>query len=158
MNNTALERSFMEVGVLPKDITGAAQTGACVSMKNYRRLYIYIVQGAWAGGTSAVTLEQCTAVDGTDAKELAFDYRYTKLAAGSAYTKTAVTSNTFDLDTANTINVIEVKAEDLDVANNFDCVRVKADTPGANADLLAIIYHLDGARYSQAAMPDPNTD
>ena len=160
MAENFLEANQIEVGAVPIDTTGAAVSGDYVSLKNYEKLIVIIQQGAWAGGTPAVTMKQATAVDGTGEKALSFSTRWTKVAlTGTTYTETAVTSDTFNLpNTANTINVIEVKADDLDVDNSFDCVRVNIASPGANADLIAVTYVLTGARYPQATALDPKTD
>jgi hypothetical protein len=155
-----LDNNQVEVGAVPVDTTGAAVTGDYVSLAGYERLVIIIQQGAWAGGTPAVTLLQATDVSAGNAKALAFTERFTKVGlTGTTFTKTAVTANTFDLPAvANTINVIEVPADSLDVSNDFDCVRVNIATPGANADLIAVTYLLVGARYSQATMQDAKVD
>lgn len=158
--NTLVENAAIEVAAVPIDTTGAAVDGDYVSLKNYGHLTIIIAQGAWAGGTPAVTLNQATAVAGTGAKALGFDYRWTKVAiSGTTFTKTAVTSDTFDLPAvANTINVIEIDASDLDVANGFDCVSLQIESPGANADLISAFYILSQPRYAQATLPDPKVD
>jgi hypothetical protein len=78
---------------------------------------------------------------------------------GTTYTKTAVTSDTFNLPAvANTLNVLEIDADDLDVENGFDCVRLNIASPGANADLIAVHYLLTGARYAKATAIDPKVD
>lgn len=150
----------IEAGAVPIDTTGAAVTGDYVSLAGYERLIIVIKQGAWAGGTPAVTLLQATDVAAAGAKALGFTERYTKVGlTGTTFTKTAVAANTFNLPAvANTINVIEVPAESLDVTGDFDCVRVDIATPGANADLIDVTYILDGARYPQATMQDAKVD
>lgn len=155
-----VENAAIEVAILPKDITGAAQSGDWISLKNYSHVTIIIMQGAWAGGTPAVTLNQATAVDGTGSKALAFTKRWTQVAiTGTAYTETAVTSSTFNLPaTANTMNVLEVDAAELDTDNGFDCMQVAVATPGTNADLLCALYILTGARHSGATMPNPKVD
>lgn len=155
-----VESMQVESGVLPKDITGAAQTGDYVSLKNYTRCTVIIQQGAWAGGTPAVTLLQATDVAATDEKALGFTKRWTKVAVtGTTFVETAVAANTFNLPAvANTMNVIEVEASSLDTNNGFDCFRVHVATPGANADLLCILYILHGARYPQAVMSDAKVD
>jgi hypothetical protein len=155
-----VENFCIEAGAVPLDTTGAAVTGDYVSMKDYRHLTIIIQQGAWAGGTPAVTLKQATAVAGTGEKALSFSKRWTKVAlTGTTFTETAVTSDTFNLPaTANTMNVLEIDAEDLDVANGFDCVRLGIATPGANADLISATYILSEPRYAQALLPDPKVD
>lgn len=124
---------------VPKDITGAAQTGDWVSLKHARRMAICILKGAWAGGTSAVTLEQATDASGTGAKSLAFTKQYSGTAlTDDVLAENTVTSDTFDLSTtANVYHVIEIHASDLDLANGFAYVRLALGTPGSNADLLA---------------------
>jgi len=156
------EQAAIEVGAVPIDTTGAAVTGDYFSMKNYGRLAIIIYQGAWAGGTPAVTLKQATDVgnSASDEKALGFSWMWTKTGlTGTTFTKTAVTSNTFNLTaTANTITVIEVNAETLDADNDFDCVRVNIATPGSNADLICVAYIGLDPRYPQALPPDPKVD
>lgn len=149
-----------EVAVLPKDITGAAQTGDYISLKNYQGVLIIFLQGAWAGGTSAVTLVQATDVAATAEKALGFAKRWTKVGVtGTTWVETAVTSDTFALPaTANTMNAVYVPAASLDVDGGFDCMAVKAASPGSNADLLAILYVLCGARYASAVMSDAKVD
>ncbi len=157
-----VELMGIETAILPKDTTGAAQVGDYVSLKNYQHCTIIIQQGAWAGGTSAVTLEQATDVSNSlsDSKALAFTKRWTKVGVtGTTFVETAVVSNTFNLPAvANTINVIEVDADMLDVTNGFDCLVLKTASPGANADLISATYILHGARYPQAVMLDAKTD
>jgi len=155
-----VELMGFEVAILPKDITGAAQVGDYICLKNYQHVAIVLMQGAWAGGTSAVTLVQATDVAATAEKALAFTKRWTKVGVtGTTFVETAVTASTFDLPAvANTINVIEIDADMLDVTNGFDCMAVKSASPGSNADLLTALYILHGARYPQRVMLDAKTD
>lgn len=155
-----VEMMGFEAGILPKDTTGAAQTGDYISMKLYQHLTIVILQGAWAGGTSAVTLVQATDVAATGEKALAFTKMWTKVAVtGTTFVETAVVSNTFNLPAvANTMSVIEIDADMLDVTNGFDCVALKTASPGANADLVTALYILHGARYPQAVLADAKVD
>lgn len=155
-----VEMMGFETGILPKDITGAAQTADYVSLKDYTHVTIYIQQGAWAGGTPAVTLFQATDVAASGEKALSFAKRWTKVGVtGTTFVETAVASDTFNLaNVANTINVLEIDAADLDVDGGFDCLTVKVASPGANADLLSVTYVLCGARYPQAIMTDAKVD
>jgi hypothetical protein len=144
----------------PVDTTGAAVAGNWVSLKGYESVTIIITQGAWAGGTPAVTLDQATAVAGTGSKTLGLTKYWSKvgLAAGD-FTETAVSSDTFNLTTTNdTITVMQVHASELDVDNGFDCVQVDIASPGANADLISVMYILSGARYPQETVLDPLAD
>lgn len=143
----------------PKNYTGAANTQKYASLKNYGRAFVLIQTGAWAGGTAAVTLNQATDVSGTSAKALAFTRMWVNTgAAPDTFTKTTVSSNTFNLDTANLTYVIEIVASDLDTGNGFDCFSVAVASPGSNNDFYGIQYVLYNARYSQASTPTSLTD
>ncbi len=138
----------------PKSYSGIGNTVQYASMKLYGRLFVLIQTGAWAAGTAAVTLNQATAVAGTAAKALAFTEMWVNTAAApDTFTKTAVTSNTFNLDTANLLYIIEVDANQLDNANNFDCVGVAVATPGANVDIYGITYIMGAARFEDKNLP-----
>jgi len=138
----------------PKSYSGAAFTAKYVSMKLYDRLVIWISTGAWAAGTAAVTLLQATTVTGTSAKALAFLWVWINTAAlPDTWVKTAVTSNTFNLDTANLGYWIEVVASDLDVDGGFDCVTLAVASPGANADFYGVNYLAAQPRYPDKDLP-----
>lgn len=160
--NLLVENCGIEAGAVPIDTTGAAVTGDYVSLKLFRHLTVVIQQGAWAGGTPAVTMKQATDVGNSlsDEKALEIDYYWTKTGlTGTAFTKTAITSDTFTLPaTANTITVLEIDATDLDLENGFDCVRLGVASPGSNADLISALYILSQPRYGQAAISDAKTD
>lgn len=142
----------------PKSYTGAAMAAKWISLKHYTNLTIIILTGAWAAGTAAVTLAQATAVAGTGTKALNFvDYWDDETASGTLVKKAAV-ANTFDLDTALKMYVIEVDARMLDVAGGFDCVTLAVASPGANADFYGVAYLLHGSRYQGAAQPSALLD
>lgn len=157
-----LSRHVIEVSNVPIDTTGAARTGDYYSLKDAQGIVFIICQGAWAGGTPAVTLKQATAVAGTGAKALSFAEKYSKVAlTGTVNVLAAVTSDTFNLAaTANRIEMIEVSAADLDRANSYDCVGLDVASPGTNADLIAIVAILYGLRYKAdpALLVDPKVD
>lgn len=142
----------------PKNYTGAAATKKYISMKDYSHLTIVIQTGAWAAGTAAVTLKQATAVAGTSSKALGLPKVWHDVATSGTLVETTVTSDTFDLDTANKVYVIEVDAASLDVANGFDCIALDVASPGANADLYGAIYILSGSRYKGATPPSALVD
>lgn len=148
------------VGAVPVDTTGAAVAGDFISLKGHESVTIFITQGAWAGGTPAVTLLQDVVVAGTSEKALGMTEYYSKVGLGSAvFAETAVVSDTFNLTaTANTLTVIQVHASSLDVDGGFDCVRVGIATPGSNADLISVLYILSGSRYPQAIQLAPTVD
>jgi hypothetical protein len=162
MSREFLSRNIIEVSNVPIDTTGAARTGDYYSLKDAQGILFVIAQGAWAGGTPAVTLKQATAVAGTGAKALSFTERYSKVAiTGTVNVLAAVTSDTFNLGTtANTVTFVEVSSADLDRAGGFDCVGLDIASPGANADLISVIAILYGLRYKgdPAILPDPKVD
>jgi hypothetical protein len=156
-----VELMGFETAVAPKDITGVAQVGDWMSLKNYAHVTIILIQGAWAGGTPAVTLNQATDVTGATSKPLSFTSRWVKigLLPASTFGRLAVTNDSFTLpNTPNNITILEVNGDDLDVDNGYDCLSVAVASPGAFADLLTVLYVLSGARYPQAQMPDAKID
>lgn len=142
----------------PKSYSGAAMADKYVSLKNYQWLTIYIITGAWAGGTAAVTLKQAQAIAGTGAKALNFDTQWNDVAASGTLVKTAVVSNTFNLGTALKLYVIEVDAASLDINNGFDCVTLAVASPGANADFYGVLYQLSDARFEEGTPPSAIVD
>jgi hypothetical protein len=127
-------------GTAPANYTGAASESDIVSFKLYGHYTVVIQTGAWAGGTAAVTLKQGTSVSAATTA-LAFTKMYTNDGATSTdtLTETAVTSNTFNLDTANALYVIEVDEDDLDVNNGFHTLKVAVASPGSNNDLYGVL-------------------
>lgn len=157
-----LSKHVIESSNVPLDATGAATVGDYYSLKDAQGIVFVITQGAWAGGTPAVTLKQATAVAGTGEKPLALPEYYSKVAlTGTVNVLTPVTADTFNLAaTPNRITMIEVSAAELDRANGFDCVGVDIASPGANADLRSVAAILYGLRYSgdPALLPNPKVD
>lgn len=145
--------------IAPINTTGAAQTANHISLKNYDHCTIVINTGAWAGGTSAVTVQQSTVVAGTDDKSLAFTEYYTNDGAATTDTLTKTTcSSTFNLDTANSMYVIEIPAASLDTDNNFDCIELNTASPGSNNDYVSATYILWKGRYKSDSGPTALTD
>jgi len=137
----------------PANYNASTSTDKYISLKNYDKVTIIILTGAWAAGTAAVTLTQATAVAGTGAKELAFDTYYHDETTSGTLVKTTATLNTFNLDTANKMYVIEVDAASLDAAGGFDCLTITVASPGANDDYYGIMYALHGNRYADPTPP-----
>ena len=154
-NTLLVESTKIVWGAAPIDITGAGLSGDWVNLKNHRKLAIILMSGAWAGGTSAITVEEATDNAGTGGQALAFAYQYVATGLTSdTLVKTAVTSNTFNVAAANKIHVIELLAADLSAG--FTHVRVVAGTPGSNADLLAALYVLYSGSYLEKVSTMPS--
>lgn len=150
-----LERCKIVEALPPKDHTGSAYDANYVSLKGYGWCTIVIQTGAWAGGTAAITLNKATDVSATGETTASFAYMYTNDGASTTdtLTKTAVTSDTFNLDTANSMYIIEI---DPDSLGAYDCIQLAVASPGANADLVSALYILSDARYASAAGPKPS--
>ena len=134
----------------PKNYTGAAMTAKYVSLKGYDHITIVIQTGAWAAGTAAVTINEATDVSATSPQALAFTKQWNDETASGTLVETAVTSNTFNLTTANKLYVIEIDAAQLTVDSNYDCLTLAVASPGANADFYGVTYILGGTRYAGA--------
>lgn len=135
-----IDKAKLVFGTAPANYSGAASTSDIVSFKDYNHATVIIQTGAWAGGTAAVTLKQATDVAGTGAKALSFAKMWTNDGdtTSDSLAEIAVASDTFNLDTANAMYVVEIDATDLDLANAFDCLRVDVASPGANADYYGV--------------------
>lgn len=128
---------------VPVNTTGAAMNSPWLSMRHYRRAQCMILTGAWAGGTPAVTIQQATSSGGAGAKTVAFTRYWLNTQNTDTWTNTAVTGNTFNLSgTANQCYVIEVFVSDLNINSNFFWVQFQIASPGANADLAAMVVQM----------------
>ena len=130
---------------------GQAQTSIVsdiISLKNYGGVSIIVTSDVSSGtDDGALTIEQMTDVTNSqsDNKALGFSFQWQNLdtEAAEALTKTAVTSNTFNVGgvTKSTLYIIEIKAEDLDVANDFDCLRVNIATITNGTGVILFVLH-----------------
>lgn len=144
ISSKLVERLDVENAIRPQNITGAGADGDWIKFTG-QRVLIELHTGAWAGGTSAVTLQQATSAAGAGAKALGMTRMWKKTTG--LFAETAVASDTFDLDTANAVYLIEVDAAELDVDNDFAYLRVRAASPGANDDFLQGAYVIGDLRY-----------
>lgn len=135
----------------PNNYTGAAATTEYISMKAYEKVLFIVQTGAWAAGTAAVTINQATNVSAGSAKALAFTKMYTNDGAPTTdtLTETTVAANTFNLDTANSLYLIEVNNAMLDVDNGFDCVSLAIASPGVNDDYYSVVAIAYGGRFEE---------
>ena len=144
MQGRLIEQLKIVPAIVPIDATGAGQDGDWINLKHYRRVLVVIQQGAWAGGTPAVTFEQAKTAAGGSSKALGYTERWNATAlTNDVPAKVTVTSDTSNLaNAANGLMLVEFHQQDLDVANNFTHMRVRIATPGSNADLVAAFYIL----------------
>lgn len=157
-NNRLVDNAKIVFGAPAKDYSGAANTEKYVSLENYNHCTIILQCGAWAGGTAAVTVNQATDTAAASAKALGFGIQFTNRSNTSTDTlvETTVTSNTFNLNTANAVYVIELDAATLDVRNSFNSIAVEIGSPGVNADLYSVTYILSQPRYASQVSSMPS--
>lgn len=140
-------------GIPPQNISGTATTSNWISIgkRGHRHRWV-IEQGAWAGGTPAVTFNQATSQGGAGSKALN-PVQYYQGVGGATTTAdilsapVAIVSGTFNLpNQANTVTIIEIDESDLDFNNGFCYVQLAIASPGSNADYLCAhceVYDLD---------------
>ena len=146
--------------IKPKDITGAGAVSDIVNMAKWNHLTIVVQQGAWAGGTSAMTVEACSDAAGTLSPDMDFWYRIATMDESALSDVWGVltwsTSTGITLpNTAHRATIIELDAAEVyanavaGVAANagYHRVRITVGTPGANADLLCATAILSQGRY-----------
>lgn len=149
-------------GIIPVDLSAAANAGDWVSMKDYDELDIVVFKGAGVAGDDPVlTVQQATDVAGTGAKALNFTRVDSKVGVQTGiaqFTKnTQAATNTYTdavSAEAQAIFVIHVEGHDLDRANGFDCVQLSIPDVGAGgAQLGCALYILSEGRYGGAQFP-----
>ncbi len=132
---------------VPIDTTGAAQAGDYINMALAETMWCIILQGAWAGGTPAVTMTQgTTASGGTTAAFTDFAAWNGTALTDDALTAVTVTAGTFNLAaTANQFTVVRAHADAMTDGKKF--LKIGVASPGSNADLIACVYILTGLKY-----------
>ena len=120
------------------------------NLKYYQEITFILFEGAGGAGTTTLTVEECTAADGTGATAIAFKYRLLAN-AGSADTWgawTAATSSGYlTIAGANKGVAIRVTADMLSAG--YPYVRVQTTEDDSTAVDAVIIAILGGARYPQ---------
>ena len=155
-------------GVVPVDLSTAANDGDWVSLKGYGKLIVIMFKAVGtAGDDPTVAFQQATAVAGTGAKDLTkitevWKKQGTVLTATGTYTKATQTAaaSYVDLTSAElaAIYIFEIDAEELDADNDFDCVRARIADVGTNAQLGSILYILADPRYPEATVDSAIAD
>ena len=139
------------LGIAPVDIDAGAQTSDAWDTSRYNKTSILIMLGV-TGAASTVTLEECTAADGTGATAIGYSYYAEETAAGDTTgARTAATSSGFATSTNDGVfYIIELNAEDL--SDGSEWVTVHMSDPGA-ATFASIGVVLSGARYGEVEAP-----
>jgi hypothetical protein len=118
------------VDVLSPAADAAGRNSDAVSLKNYHAAIVEVSITQGNAATVALTLEQCTAVDGTGAKAITvavpiFVSQDVAAASGDVLARqaNAVSFTTSGALARKTVRFV-VDPATLDVAGNFDCLRV----------------------------------
>lgn len=139
--------------IVPIDSNAAAKAGDYINMSLCEDLWAILMQGAWAGGTPAVTVGQATSAAGAGAVAVtSFEAWNGTTLTADALTAITVTAGTFNLAaTANMFTVVRIRAEAL--TDGFKYARIEVATPGSNADLLSGLYIASGLKYTGKVPP-----
>lgn len=148
--------------IVPVDLSGGAQTGKRVNLRQAQNLNIVVFKGLEAGTDDPVlTLNQWQAQSGGAAAALNVDHYLTKAAVSltgtQGWTKVAMASGrtvTLTSQAANQgIYVIEINTKDL--TEGYDYASVDTADAGSTAQLGGILYVLADlvTRRDPAAMP-----
>lgn len=144
---TIYPESVHTVDIMAPAADAAGRSSDAISLKNFNLAIIEVSVNQGNAATVALTLQQCTAVDGTGAKALTVNVPIyaaqdvgttdvpTRQADGVAFTTSAAT-------TRKTVRFV-VDPATLDLAGGFDCLRVNtgasnvANITAAKAILMA---------------------
>ncbi|MBU1067483.1 hypothetical protein KKE60_06825 [Patescibacteria group bacterium] len=126
------------IGV-PKSWASAACTTEWIDVGECNTVDFFVLTGAWAGGTAAVTLSQAINASGSSSAALGLTTYWTNdgAVAGDAMTKTTAASSTFNLDTADALYHVQVRPDSLTAGKSH--VRIAIASPGANADFYSVL-------------------
>lgn len=145
-----LGKSFdLGPAIVPVDLSGGAQTGKRVMLRNAQSLNIVVYKGLEAGTDDPVlTLNQWQALSGGSAAALNVDHYWAKAAVSllgtTTWSKVTMASGrtvTLTSQAANQgIYVIEINTKDL--TDGYDYVSVDTADAGSTAQLGGILYIL----------------
>lgn len=131
----------------PIDINVSAQTSDAWTMAKHSHVSILLSCGV-VGAATTLTLEECTAADGSGATAIGFAY-YAELTASGDTTGARTTATASGFATATTNNVyyvIELDAAEL--SDGYDWLRVQLTDPGT-ATVAGVSAVLSGSRYAE---------
>jgi hypothetical protein len=139
--------------------TNGGVTAGYVSLKNVNRAYVLVSLTQAASHTTAITIEQATAVAGTST---------------TAITNTVPIWANEDTDTSDTLTrqtdavsytvgagttdmMIVFQIDPAGLADGYECITAKADDSSEAANFITVTYLLD-TKYKQATPPAAITD
>lgn len=155
MEKFLLEGANAKLAFAPKDLNGAATTGARVSMATGTRCAVVLQLGTSTSAVFDVTLRQHNAASAGTSKDLEVSNKYfKKLGASTSFTVVEPTAPTANVvlgseHDAGGIVVFEVLAEDLDVNGGFTHFSVDlADATAAK--LCSAVYVIHDVEFKPA--------
>ncbi len=139
------------LALAPVDVTGGKKTAA-INLKNYSHLSALIGIGVSAAAPGAITVEACTAQDGTGATAIPFNVFKSETAAGDVLGPlVACTSGGFTPPATDGIfYVIEMDSSEMPAGSSYVRVSI-ADT--TNSVIATVFFVLSGARYAGDQSP-----
>ncbi len=118
-----------------------------INMANYRHVTFLLIEGAGGTGTATITVEECTALDGTGATAIAFNYRLAATADTFAALTAAAAAGYLTIAGANKMVAIEIDSAELSDGSPF--VRLTLTEAVASAVDACVIAIASEARYPQ---------
>lgn len=159
LNMLALEGMHFVRGIAPvADFCDTSVTTQCVNMSLWRKCVFAFIKGVGTTGTSTITVEACTAQDGTGATAIPFRYRSYATSAATSDVPTTVptvaTASGFTTTAGSDQRyVIEVDQANLLAVASAKYVRLKAVEVVNSPVLGGIEIILMNPLYSGAANP-----
>ena len=156
---------FFPVGMVPVSILepaadAAGRTGAWISLKGIRRVWLFFYCNQANAATIAVTVNQASAVAGTGSKAITVSVPiWTNLTANTASVfarATDAVSYTTAAGTNKKILIFEIDPATLDTANNFDCITMI--TGASNVANITSAFAVLEPRMAQATQIDAMID
>ncbi len=138
----------------PVNTTGSTWASDVINLAKYSHVTILVQVGAWAGGTSTMTVEYTNNNTQTTDTPMAFRQKTAVMGAGATDTLGALTdvsSSGTAITVANTTYVIELDASEIATADSNagnSRIIVKGTSPGSNNDYICIWAVLTNPRYA----------
>lgn len=136
----------------PVDATGG-KVSTAFNFSKYTHASILVAIGVSAAAVTSITLEACTAQDGTGATAIGFDYFPGETAGSDVLAaKQTVGAAGIAAPSANDNISYLIEIDSNAVPAGYSYLRVRI-TNGANSAIVAVVAILSGARYAQDQAP-----
>ena len=144
---TVIAEEFHVVNILPPQSATTALDADVFNMKNYAHATIIVQFGTTNADAGNITVEECTAADGTGATALTELFVYAETTAAGDTLGARTDDPSIDVSANdNVMYVIEIDASELTAGYNY--IQVAYSVPGG-ATLISAVAILSGARYAK---------